>query len=1210
MNRLLFPILLLAGLQPLLLADPNQAALVEKEGRVVLTKAGQPTIQAPVGALLEPKDRLGTGESSRAILKMSERWFARIDEETELTVTPAAFSAGNADALKVALGGAFIFSRESGSEVQILTPSATGGLRGTQILVRVAPDGASEFHVLEGRLELANPQGQINLQAGESGEALPGKPPRKTAVLNARSLLQWALYYPAVVHPEELGLSDPEKRLLADSLEAYRQGDLLAALDRHPRRLPPQSPAAHLYHAAVLLATGRVELARAALGHAPARHPARLALERLLTAVLAPAPSTPQAPESTPEPNPGTASQCIADSYFLQSRFQIPEALAAARRATELQPDSGFAWTRVGELEFSSGRIPAAHDALQRALKATPRNAQAHALSGFLHCADNRLGPARADFENAIALDPALANAWLGLGLLRIKHGDNPGGRTLLQTAATLEPQRSLLYSYHGKALSAVGLHALARKDLDLARQLDPADPTPWLYSGILHQQQNAYNPAVADLQESLRLNQNRRVYRSQFLLDQDRAVRSANLAKVYQNAGMDDLAIREAVRAVEADYSNASAHLFLSNAFDALRDPNRVSLRFETAWANELLLAFLLSPVGGGPLSQFVTQQEYSKLLEADGPGGSYLGEWRSDGIFTQRASAFLTSGRFSTGVDALHREDNGTRPNHDLQRTEWYWQSKFQLTPDDVLYSLVKWQDQESGDRFLTRNHQPLSPRLRFEENQSPGLALAGLHHRWEPGSDTLLVGGRLAAEQTVTDPLTQQSLLVHPDNPALSPLFSRANPGAVTGSNGAALQYNPSLLDSLQPFLGSQPPVFVGSDAFTVRTRREFEIYSAELQHIFSSPRNTLLFGSRIQDGSFSTSAELNAVNPATQPLYSQPAALQTFDAPFARQSVYAYDFFKVTPALTLLGGLAWDQIQRPLNFRSPPLTEGSDTVQRWNPKLGAVFTPSAAFSLRAAYTESLGGVSFDESIRLEPVQFAGFNQSFRTLISESLAGSVETPVFKTWSVLAEGALPTRTWLAASYQHLRQEVDRLNGAFELFQDPAFPTGAAVFPSRTPETLRYTEQNLTLGLNQLLGAEFAFTSRYKLTFADLDTGHPLIPTTVAPNARATDSGTLHQLQFSLLWNSPTGWFARSDAHWYSESLESATAVGPSTDAGSDDFWQFHIQTGYRFHRNLCEVSTGLFNVFGADYQLSPLILQELLPRSPTLFLRLRLSF
>ena len=64
----------------------------------------------------------------------------------------------------------------------------------------------------------------------------------------------------------------------------------------------------------------------------------------------------------------------------------------------------------------------------------------------------------------------------------------------------------------------------------------------------------------MRDLEKSQELNKNRRVYRSQLLLDQDRAVRSANLANVYRDAGMTDVSVREAGRAVSADYANYSA--------------------------------------------------------------------------------------------------------------------------------------------------------------------------------------------------------------------------------------------------------------------------------------------------------------------------------------------------------------------------------------------------------------------------------------------------------------------------------------------------------------------------------------------------------------------------------------------------------------------------------------------------------------------------
>src|SRR5207302_5105978 len=139
-----------------------------------------------------------------------------------------------------------------------------------------------------------------------------------------------------------------------------------------------------------------------------------------------------------------------------------------------------------------------------------------------------------------------------------------------------LESNRSLLRSYLAKAFGNLYDERHAEKELALARRLDTNDPTPLLYSALLNQQENRINQGVENLEKSLELNDNRRVYRSRLLLDQDRAVRSASLATIYQKAGMPEVSFREATRALVSDYGNYSAHLFLANSLDALRDPTR----------------------------------------------------------------------------------------------------------------------------------------------------------------------------------------------------------------------------------------------------------------------------------------------------------------------------------------------------------------------------------------------------------------------------------------------------------------------------------------------------------------------------------------------------------------------------------------------------------------------------------------------------------
>ena len=48
----------------------------------------------------------------------------------------------------------------------------------------------------------------------------------------------------------------------------------------------------------------------------------------------------------------------------------------------------------------------------------------------------------------------------------------------------------------------------------------------------------------------------------------------------------------------------------------------------------------------------------------------------------------------------------------------------------------------------------------------------------------------------------------------------------------------------------------------------------------------------------------------------------------------------------------------------------------------------------------------------------------------------------------------------------------------------------------------------------------------------------------------------------------------------------------------------------GWRFRRNTCELSAGVLNITGADYQLEPLTSYNELPRDRTFFVRCKLTF
>lgn len=1193
----------------------GEAALIEAENDVTAKKGAAPWQKAAPTFPLAVGDKVRTGKKSRAAVRLTDLSVMRLDQITVFEIGSAAGREG-LPSIDLKQGGAYFFSRERAPEMHINTPAANGALRGTQLVVRVTPALKTLMTVMEGQVELSNAQGSVSLGSGEQGEAEVGKAPRKTAVINAVNILQWALYYPGVLDPRELGMSAAEQRAVAASLAAYRAGDLLGALEKYPANYRPSSGPGRLYYAGVLLAVGRVDDAQQIMSTLSADAAGRRALDQMIAAVKFQDWSRTGADISA---HSRTAGEWMAESYYLQSKSQLEPAREAARKATEVAPDFGYAWVRMAELEFSFGRTPQALKALQRGLELTPDNAQGHALRGFLLSAQNRINPARDAFSHAIMLDGALGNAWLGRGLTYIRQGHDETGRQDLQVAATLEPNRSILHSYLGKAFSQIGDTAAAQKDLARAKELDPNDPTPWLYSAIENKQENRYNAAVRDLEQSIALNDNRRVYRSQFLLDQDRAVRGANLAAIYRNEGMVEQSVREAVRSVNSDYASASAHLFLANSYNELRDPRRVLLRYETPWFNELLLANLLSPVGGGPLSQYVSQQEYSKLFERDGLGISSVTDYFSTGELRETASQFGTFGNFSYALDAEDQYDNGLRPNNEISRLESYATFKLQLGPQDTIFFQTKYEHLHLGDvfqRYDARGFR-LSTQDRtfdFTERQEPALILLGFHHEWNPGVHTLLLFGRLANDQVLTAEDTNQFILTRSLGQDAPDLAGETSFGQVR--------------HDLRGFLGEGKLVRIDTLPFDLDYRANFETYSAELNQIVQVGPHAFVLGGRYQQGQFTTQALLPSdaadafrANEG-RGLFDMPPAHQNLSVDFQRFNLYAYDIWRVTPWFSLTAGLVYDDITYPENFRSAPVNDREAKLERLSPKAGLILTPFRGTTLRAAYTEAVTGPSFDESVRLEPTQVAGFSQSFRNVVSESVAGELGGSRFRNYGVSLEQKLPSLTYLGLEVSRIEQNVDRVIGVFDFFQEPF-----AALPSSLKERIEYREDMLLASVNQLVGDNWVFGTRYRVTKSDLRRFRPNVPRAVFREADLNDEAVLHELGLYALFNHPSGFFARAEANWYNQENESrpraleplsaaqiAAGTTPRVSGADpqpgDSFWQFNVFAGYRFYRNQCEVSCGLLNITGEDYRLNPINPYVELPRDRTLLVRVKFTF
>jgi Flp pilus assembly protein TadD len=1154
----------------------NQIRIVELQGRVEISPAGGIAWSVvESNRSVKAFDRLRTGLNSRMALRWSDESVIPFGASTELEILPPQ-TTDQQSGLHLVRGVLSFFHRDKPGRIRVITRGATAGIEGTEFVLSVNDTDRTTVSVVDGRVRFGNEQASLVLTNGQQAIAEVGQAPQRTAGFIANNILQWCFYYPAVLDPAELPLSDEEQNVLAESLAAYRAGDLLAALASYPAGRTPGSDAERVYYAALLLSVGQVEASETALTalstlDASAR-PQRLAnsLRHLIAAV-----KHEQLALATP---PELATELLAQSYYEQSRgvreSSLQSALILARQAVTISPGFGFAWARVAELEFSFGNTRKALEALEKSLSLSPRNAQALALKGFLLAAENNTREAITWFDRALTVDSALANAWLGRGLCRIRRGDVSAGREDLLIAAALEPQRADLRSYLAKAYAMRGEDSLAVKELQLAKNLDANDPTPWLHSALINQNNNRVNDAIRDLEKSEELNDNRSVYRSQLLLNQDHAVRSANLANIYSDAGMTDVSVREASRAVTYDYASYSAHLFLANSYEVQRGYAGSNLRYETPAFSEYLIANLLAPVGAGPLSPIVSQQEYSPLFEQDRLGLVSQTEYLSRGAWQQNFAQYGTYETFNYSLEGIYVSDPGQRNNNDFEEKALSLTLKQQITPQDTAYFNINGFRRDAGD--ISQVYDPANGNTALrtkEETEDPNLAV-GLHHQWSPGVHTLLLLGRQVDTFS----------------------FTNANAGAlVTVFDGSDI-------------LGA----VITQDSMKVRNSQT--LYSAELQQIIEQPDHSTVFGGLYQHTDFTIRdfEQSFDVDIFTTPPYSFPPTIADMhvDTDFQRASVYGYHSWQILDPLLLVGGLSYDWMSLPQNLFSPPFANGKqETKSQVSPKAGFIWTPVRNTVVRGAYARSLTGASIDQGYRLEPTQVAGLNQSYRSLASESLVGSTPGASLDTYVLSAEQKFATGTYVAVTGELLYSDASREIGTY--YYDVNLDNPYGVLTDKTlKENLDYQEESLLVTVDQLLDREWAAGVRYRLTKAELDESLADVPEPPADPGRYIQprqhlDSLLHQVNLHLNFNHASGLFSSFEAIWYYQSDTGFTSGQPE-----EDLWQFNLLGGYRFCHRRATLELGVLNITDQDYRLDPLTVYNVLPRERTFVTRFQFSF
>jgi tetratricopeptide (TPR) repeat protein len=730
------------------MACKHWAKVVSAEGEVTARRVGE-TLWKPAELNVDycPGDMAQTGVQSRAGLYLFNEVTLRMDQNSTIT-----FPEGkeNTVLIKLMEGAAHFFSRKPRG-LRVDTPFYTGTVEGTEFVVRVDGEGGS-ITVLEGQVLMANELGSLVLQSGQAGEARKGQAPVMMTVVRPRDAVHWTLYYPPLVDYKTTDFTGSEawQGAAREAMRLYWQGDLsgaLAALDTVDDAAV-NDPRFFACRVGLLIGVGRVDDAEADIALLAKMDPSEaLAFRSVIAVVQNRKDEALELAVQASNQKPDSTAPWVALSYARQAHFDLKAAMESLERAVSLNPADALVWARLSEIYLSLGDLNESEDAARKAVEINPNLGRSHTVLGFALLTRIKIHEAAMTFAKAISLNSADPLPRLGLGLAKIRRGDLAGGRAEIEIAVSLDPGNSLIRSYLGKAFYEEKRDHLAARQFNAARELDPKDPTPWFYDAIRKQSVNQPAGALEDIQASIDLNDNRAVYRSQLMLDQDLASRSAGLARIYNELGFKQLALSEGFNSLSVDPVNYSAHRFLADSYHSLP-------RHEIARVSELLQAQLLQPININPIQPQLAEGGLS-ILEGAGPSDPGFNEYTP--LFVRNQLSFQANGvaggkdtlgddmvvsgiydALSFSLGQFHYETDGFRENNDQEHNIYNAFAQAALTPDTSIQAECRYKSQKTGDLSLLFD--PDAYIRGYRVNEQSRSFRAGLHHRFAPGSEVI--------------------------------------------------------------------------------------------------------------------------------------------------------------------------------------------------------------------------------------------------------------------------------------------------------------------------------------------------------------------------------------------------------------------------------------------------------------------------------------
>ncbi len=915
-------------------ADPEVATLYSLEGQAERRLAGAGDWKpCAVGQAFSLGDEIRVGDYSRAGIQFTDGMFVRLSSKASLRFDRSR-AANLQGSVFLESGKGHFLNREPLDGLQVQTAVVSAAIRGTEFVIEASSQAAT-ISVIEGAVDAENKFGRVALQSSEQATTLKGKAPVKALTFSPADAVQWTAEVPVILDWDLYEQSSALRGHIRSVAEHAQAGELSSAL-KSLRQLP-KSPARGLLETDLLIAMGQIDEAStlalsetfettALTGHAHAQC-ALLALAR--NDINRAADEMVQARAHSA----GGIGVALASSLVLQSRKDLNGALAAIQDGLSAHPGNPGLLARKSELELGFGQRDEALVDAEKSLQGDPRNGYAQAVLGFIKLMQGQTAEARSAFEAAQASAPGSGLPFLGLGLTKIHDGDLSAGKVDLQRAVHLEPSRAVFRSYLGKAFFELEDEKLSKREYDEAIRLDPNDPTPYLYRGFYQISQNRLVDALGDIETSFAKNDNRAVFRSSLLLDEDSAVRSAGLSKVFTELGFTEAGRIEAIQALNADPSNFSAHRLLADSQSALF--------YADATLSERRIADLLAPISFNLFSALGGQaslNEYDSLFDQSlHRSGLNLRYDESSDAFIGEVSNSGKSGNLGYAVSAASIYGHGSKSKDYLRDYRADAALRYQLQPNHRLLL--------DAHGFFRQDRSVAFESAEDTTELDSGGVNFGYSFRAGPGL-TILSELAVSRERLLTSSFPSERSI-----------------------------------DSVQIFEGVEDSL-VDDLILDQRTREYVTAFRQGSQALYRADPFSIVFGYQVLHETPNRSESSLVVDDSLGELTDQGLLLSSMSSPeLTATDIYLYPTFHLASWLDLTAGVTRTDLETAREVS--PFFEDTDSQGRWNPKVGITAKPFPGLTLRGAYFENLRKSSLEDQISLEPTLVSGISQRFNDL-----------------------------------------------------------------------------------------------------------------------------------------------------------------------------------------------------------------------------------